>query len=891
MQIVKVLCEYRINPVGLGAAKPRFSWELEAGERGARQTAYRIQVKEAAACGETVWEPLLWDSGWVHSDRSVQVAYGGPALRSGTRYQARIRVRDRHDQTSDWYDGVSWVTGLLSPSEWSAEWITGDEGGNAEDSEPITLLRRTFQARLPIQEAILHATALGLYELELNGRRVGTELFTPGWTSYSHRLQTQTYDVTGLLEQGNNAIGAMLGDGWYAGDLGWKNARHLYGSHRALLLQLDIRYADGTTDRMTSDGEWTQQTGPVLYSQLYHGEDYDARLERPGWSTPGYAEDGWLPVRVIDHNKSILVCQENAPVRVTETVRPVSILHTPKGETVLDFGQNMVGWVQFTVTGAAGDEVVLEHAEVLDREGNFYTGNLRSARQRIRYTVRGGGEPETYEPRFTFQGFRYVKVVKYPGDIRPENFTGKVIHTDLELTGEFECSHPLVNQLQRNIVWGQRGNFLDVPTDCPQRDERLGWTGDAQVFIRTAAYNMQVGPMFTKWLHDLKADQHPDGGVPFVIPDVPGLMNAHSSSAWGDAAVICPWTLYLIYEDIRFLEEQYGSMKAWVDYIRSQGNEPHLWNTGFHFGDWLGLDAPQGSCTGITPKDLIATAFFAYSARLVSQAACVLGRTADAQHYGDLAGQVAAHFREEFITPSGRVSSPTQTAHVLTLMFELVEGEVRTRVIRDLARLIRENGSKLTTGFVGTPYLCHVLSQNGELELAYSLLTQEQYPSWLYSVRQGATTIWEHWDGIKEDGSFWSDAMNSYNHYAYGSIGDWMYRVAAGIDLDEHTPGYKHIRIRPQPGGGLSFVKAKYRSMYGTVSSGWRRNDGTMEVTVHIPPNTTATVYLPGARLEGLTESGTDIRHAEDFPDIEETPEEVRLEVGSGSYTFVYPCA
>ncbi len=881
MLISHVTVEYRTNPIGLGVQRPRFSWRIEAVERNVKQLAYHIQT----SVEDSGWGHESWDSGWVQSDQSVLVEYDGPALQSGTRYRVRIRIQDHQGRTSEWNDSAWWMTGKLDLADWAEpQWIAA-----SVESDASPMLRRSFHATKPIAGAIVFVSALGLYELELNGTRVGNDLFTPGWTSYENRLQTQTYDVTNQVHEGENVLGALLANGWYKGYLGWKNGNEHYGNRRALLLELELRYRDGSVERVVSDSQWSWQTSAIQYAELYHGETYDARLERPGWSNPGYSASDWLPVDLIERDKHILVPQENMPCRVTKEIHPQQFMIAPNGDRILDFGQNMVGWVQFTVeAGQPGDEVILEHAEVLDSDGNFYTANLRSARQTIRYMCKGL-QSETWQPRFTFQGFRYVRVVRYPGELRTSCFLGKVIHSDLEQTGSFACSNPLVNQLQLNIVWGQRGNFLDVPTDCPQRDERLGWTGDAQVFIRTAAFNMQVAPFFTKWLRDLKAEQRPDGGVPHFIPDVPGLDRNHSSAAWGDAAVICPWTMYLSYGDKRLLAEQYHSMKSWVDYIHSQGDDPLLWNTGIHFGDWLAMDAMEGTRVGFTPSDLIATSFYAYSTSIVSKAAAVLGRHEEAAEYAKLHQLIAARFRHEFVTPSGRIAAPTQTAHVLPLMFGLVEGDSKRRIASDLARMIRDNGDKLTTGFVGTPYLCYVLSENGELELAYKLLQQEQFPSWLFSIRMGATTIWEHWDSIKEDGSFWSDSMNSCNHYAYGAVGEWMYRVVAGIDLDEGEPGYKRIRIQPRPGGGLTYANAEYVSMYGAIRSSWKLQEGRLYVDMTIPPNTSAIVVLPHARLEQVTESGVDVTDVQGLTQPIQGDNYTRFELASGTYSFRYP--
>ncbi|WP_151735002.1 alpha-L-rhamnosidase ['Paenibacillus yunnanensis' Narsing Rao et al. 2020] len=894
LQVKHLRCEYRHNPSGLGTARPRFSWQLHSDSKAVMQQSYHIQV--SAGPGGFSEGRLIWDSGRVESDRSVWVEYGGPPLETRGRYLYRVKVWDCTDRESAWSgEDASWEMGLLSPADWSAEWITpavGAIGPQAEatgtQAEEINLLRTAFTARPGVRRATVYATALGLYELELNGTRVGDWQFTPGWTSYNKRLQVQTYDVTPFIRSGaDNALGAALADGWYKGRLGWESKDGIYGEHRALLLQLHLDYEDGSQDVVVSDRSWRAATGPVLRSGLYDGETYDARLERAGWAAPGYDDGDWSAVTVLTHPRDILVMQESEPARITERLKPAFLLQTPAGDTVIDMGQNMVGRLHLRLNLPAGTCLTLTHAEVLDHESNFYTGNLRSAKQTVRYICKGG--EEEYEPHFSFQGFRYVRIEGWPADtpLEPERFTGHVIHTDMERSGSFACSNPLLNRLQQNIVWGQRGNFLDVPTDCPQRDERLGWTGDAQVFLRTAAFNYGVAPFFSKWLHDLRADQRQDGGVPFVIPNILDE-NAHSSSAWGDAAVICPWMLYVCYGDTRILEEQYDSMKAWVDYIRSQGEDEHLWNTGFHFGDWLGLDAKEGSYVGATPKDLIATCFYAYSTELFVRAAEVLGRHGDAAEYRSLHGDILAAFEREFLTANGRLAAHTQTAHVLPLMFGMVQGSVRERLARTLAGYVEEQQCHLTTGFVGTPYLCHVLSANGYHDLAVKLVQEEDYPSWLYSVHQGATTIWEHWDGIKPDGTFWSDDMNSYNHYAYGSVGDWLYRAVAGLDLDEAQPGYKRMLFRPRPDSGLTYAKAVYESAYGRVCSGWSlEEDGTAAYEVEVPPNTTAQAKLPGAKAGEASVNGAAPEQADGVAAVRQTGGELVLELGSGVYRIV----
>ncbi|WP_159888617.1 alpha-L-rhamnosidase [Paenibacillus puerhi] len=879
-------CEYRSNPIGIDTERPRISWKLHAGERGTMQSSYCIEVS-----AEPDFAAVMWSSGTVQSDRSILVELAGLQVEARRRYYYRVQAWNQAGVCSGWSETAFFEAGLLSPSAWIADWIAAPAAAAPVTPSQVPMLRRRFRIAGAVKAARVYASARGLYELELNGRRVGDAYFTPGWTTYDKRLQVQAYDVTELLRQGDNAVGAWLAGGWYKGVLGWEGKHSHYGDRTALIAQLHVDYEDGRHEVVATDSHWTAAGSPILMSELYDGETYDARLARAGWSTPeGTCEDhaDWHPVDVLELPKSVLIAQENVPVRRIETIRPRGILVTPKGETVLDMGQNMVGWVRFTVQGEAGHAVEIHHAEVLDRDGNFYVGNIRKAKQTIRYVLKGG-EQETFEPRFTFQGFRYIRLVGFPEPVRLDDFTGIVVHSDMAPTGEFSCSDPLVNQLQHNIVWGMKGNFLDVPTDCPQRDERLGWTGDAQMFARTSAYLSNVAPFFRKWLHDLKAEQEKlGGGVPFVVPNILGE-KGQSAAAWGDAAVIIPWTIYECYGDLRVLEEQYDSMTAWVEYIRIQGDNEYLWNTGFHFGDWLALDARPDSYVGATERDFVATAFYSHSVSLVRKAAEALGRSEDAQRYAELHAGILDAFRDEFLTPNGRLSIPTQTGQVLALMFGLVDGTAKERSVRKLLQLVEDEKFHLTTGFVGTPYLNHVLSDNGAPEVAYKLLFQQDYPSWLYQVTKGATTIWEHWDGIKPDGSFWSDDMNSFNHYAYGAIGDWLYRVVAGIQTDERYPGYKRVHIRPTPGAGLEWAEGRLETMHGEVRCRWERTDGDrVDIRVTIPANATGVIRLPLAAVDGVRESGLPLEQAEGLKVAEESEEGVTLEAGSGDYRFTY---
>ncbi|GAA0830988.1 alpha-L-rhamnosidase [Bifidobacterium pullorum subsp. gallinarum] len=884
-KVTELRCEYQHNPIGIGERCPRISWRLDSDERAVSQTAYEIEVSNLPNFSEP-----YWTSGKVASSQSVHVELEELDTKSCKRYNYRVRLWNQDGELSEWSDIAYWETGKLEGEQWAGEWISAPLSLLPTDSPHLPLLRKSFRLNSSVRQARIYATALGLYELELNGQRVGDRYFTPGWTSYEHTIQTQTYDVTDMLRTEQNAIGAWLGNGWYKGQLGWQEKGAIYGDRLALLLELHITYTDGSEELITTDSSWQSAKGPIVMSEIYHGETYDARLEFEDFSTPDYMSRDWHGVESLEHGYDMLKPQINEPVRAIQTVRPTEWLVTPKGEMVIDFGQNLVGWVRFSLTGTEGAVVTLEHAEILDSEGNFYTENLRTAKQTIGYTLKGDGK-ETYEPHFTFQGFRYVRLSGFTEEqLDHEAFEAVVVHSDFEETGTFECSEPLVNQLQSNIRWGLKGNFLDVPTDCPQRDERLGWTGDAQMFIQTASYLSNVAPFFTKWLSDLAAEQRDDGAVPFVVPHVLGKED-FASAAWGDAAVICPWTIYVSYGDQRILERQYESMKRWVAYIQGQGENEYLWNTGFHFGDWLGLDAKSGDYVGATERDLIASAFYAYSVELLRRTAVVLGQKEDAALYSKLKEQVVAAFRREFVTPSGRLAASTQTAHVLALMFGLLDEAAEKRAAARLYTLLEESKFHLTTGFVGTPYISHVLSQQGMHDAAYKLLLQQDYPSWLYPVTKGATTIWEHWDGIKEDGSFWSRDMNSFNHYAYGAIGDWLYRTVAGIQTVEEAPGYKRIVIAPVPGEGLTWAAGTIDTMYGRVRSYWRLgNAGDFRLEITIPPNTTAEIRLPGI-FDGtrVTEGdGTPLLEAKGIHSTSDGKAGVVIQAGSGHYHFCY---
>ena len=878
--VVDLSCEHKTDPMGVDVMQPRFSWKINGTGRNIMQTAYSIRV---ATDKNFTAKNIIWQSGKINSAESVLQSYAGTTLQSGQRYYWQVKVWDANKNESAWSNAAFWEMGLLQPEAWKANWIEPVQ--DTVRHMPGLLIRKNFVLKKKITTAKAYVTSHGFYELYLNGKKAGDEVFTPGWTAYQKRLQYQVYDVSSMLQQGNNAVGAMLADGWYRGSLAWENNWGIWGKKLALLCQLQIKYADGTSETIITDNTWKgTQEGPVTLNGIYDGENYDARKEMKGWCNNDFDDSKWKTVKAVNYPKNDLIATQTVPVRKIQELKPVKIFRTPKGELVVDFGQNMVGWVKLKVKGNAGTTVSIRHAEVLDKFGNFYTDNLRAARAAANYILKGD-EEETYEPRFTFFGFRYIAVDGYPGELKPGDVTGVVVHSDMKPTGTFECSNALINQLQHNIQWGQKGNFVDVPTDCPQRDERLGWTGDAQAFCRTAAFNMDVAAFFTKWLKDLAADQYPDGKVPFVIPNV--LKNSNATSAgWGDVATIAPWTMYKVYGDKQILETQYPSMKAYVEYIRKTAGESYLWKGGSIFGDWLFYKSMrQTENDGYTNPDMIATMFYAYSSKLLAQTAAVLGKADDEKIYNDIFEKVKNAFNKNYVTAQGRIASESQTSYVLALNFNLLPEAMRPIATQYLVDDIKGRGNHLSTGFLGTPYLCHVLTENGRNDVAYDLLLQESFPSWLYPVKMGATTIWERWDGQKTDSTFQDVGMNSFNHYAYGAIGDWMYRVAAGIEIG--TPGYKHILIQPQTDKRLSFAKAGFESSYGKIASGWEMKDGEMIVQISIPPNTTATIKLPAADAEKITENG--IVALTVFKNIKQEGKNVLIEVGSGEYVFKYP--
>lgn len=705
-----------------------------------------------------------------------------------------------------------------------SEWIKGCE----KNLRGGTVYLKNFRCAAKAEKAILKISALGVYEAKLNGERVGDFILAPGWTSYLNRLQVQSYDVTNLMKT-ENSLEVTVGQGWRAIANKRDGSDFLGYRDTALIAELTLVYADGRTESIVTDSSWTARESKLRYTNIYDGDIYDATFKA------GSARH----CICVNLEKDMLIPQEGEKIVEHERMPALQVIKTPAGETVIDFGQNMTGYVEFRIKGTPGAQATISHGETLDRDGNFYNANYRSADAQIKFIC--DGEEHIYKSALTFFGFRYIRLENWPDEVKKENFTAVVVHSDIRRTGYFECSDETVNKLFKNIIWGQKSNFLDVPTDCPQRDERLGWTGDAQVFVRTASLNFDVERFFKKWLRDLAADQGRDGCVPHVIPNISDDMGG--SSAWSDAAVICPWEIYRTYGDKAVLEEQFDSMKAWIDWMRER-SENGKRSGGFHFGDWLGLDSTEGSYKGATPADLIATAYYKYSTELFIKAAHALGR--DVAKYENIPAEAAKAFRREYME-NGRVKNATQTACVLALYFDITDDRAATAT--QLNELVKRAGH-LETGFVGTPYLLHALSDNGYAETAYDLLLRREYPSWLYPISKGATTVWEHWDGIKPDGTMWSTDMNSFNHYAYGAVADWMYGAAAGINSDPDRPGFEHIIFRPVTDRRLDFVKASIDTRRGTVASEWRREYGRIKYIFTVPEGCCASVVIGGEKHE-----------------------------------------
>ncbi len=888
-------CEFLGTPLGIGELRPRLSWRLRSAVRGDRPTSQRLTVHRLTASGAEA--ELCWDSDWHRPSPAAE--YDGLPLQSRTRYAWQVQVQDAAGLpgpvAASWFE-----TGLLHHDDWHALWIARDPettgvanpptdrdilgpgvlGHLNRRLPPCAHLRRAFDLPAAPVRARLLISARGLYEARLNGSRVGDHELAPGWTDYRARIQYQCYDVTSLLQPGANTLGAILGDGWFSGRVG-PGSRRLgehYGSMPQLLCQLHVDLPGGTQYVVCSDGQWHASTGPLRYADLLAGEAYDARRELDGWDKPGYDDSGWSPVLITDTDTGLLVSSSDEPVRATEELSPRSIVQRPDGTVLADFGQNMVGRVRITIRGAArGDRVVLRHGEMLTADGALYTANLRLAAATDTY-IAAGRDAEVFEPRFTFHGFRYLEVAGYPAELAPGDLTGVVLHSDTPRAGQMQTSDDTVNTLISNIWWGQRGNFVSVPTDCPQRDERLGWLADAQVFLPTACYQADVAAFFARWMRDVVSSRLPGGAFPDVAPRL--VFERNGAPGWGDGGVIIPWTLWRTYGDRRVLERSFAAMAGWIEHVRS-ANEDLIWRhkVGNHYGDWLQVDAQ-------TPREVLATAYFARSTELVARAARVLGRTADASRHELLAAKIKAAFVDRFVGGDGSIAGETQTCYLLALAFGLVPDELTGAAVARLASDIEARGCRLTTGFLGVALLCPVLTDHGRADLAYALLHQDAYPSWSYSIRHGATTVWERWDGWTQEHGFQSTAMNSFNHYSLGSVGEWLFSSVAGIAQAADSVAFGALDIRPHPGGRLTWAQARYESARGLIETSWRIEDGQLRLLVTIPPGATAAIRIPTSEPGSVRESGRPLADAAGLEPGGEQDDCAICRAGSGSYDF-----
>jgi alpha-L-rhamnosidase len=753
--------------------------------------------------------------------------------------------------------GEAYANGKPANGDRKLRW---DTHSKETPENPAPELRKEFVAAKQIQSARLYATALGLYQVEINGQQVGNEFFAPGWTDYNKRIQYQTYDVTDLLRSGKNAMGITLAPGWYAGDIG-SFGPHQYGQIPYVLAQLDVKYTDGSSERIVTDSSWKSKAGPVVNADLIMGEKYDARKETPGWSSPGFDDAGWKTVLVKPATQAQLVAQVDPPVLMERELQPVKVTHRKPGSYIFDLGQNMVGTVKLSVSGKAGQVITIRHAEVLNRDGTIYTTNLRTAAATDTYVLKGHGH-EVFEPDFTVHGFRYVEVT---GTSTQPELVGRVLHTAAPFTLSFDTDVPMLNQLQSNIVWGQRGNFLSIPTDTPARDERLGWTGDIAAFAGTGTYNMESATFLSKWLTDLRDTQTPDGAFSDIAPDPGGLGIGVAGAGWGDAGVIVPWVVYERYGDRQVLEQNFGAMTQWLAYLKT--NSTGYLRPAAGYGDWLNIKDE-------TPKDLIATAFFAHSAAITAKAAVVLGK--DPAQYQALFTNIRNAFDAAYVSPDGKIKGDTQTGYVLALTMDLLPDSLRKPAVDHLVELIKARDWHLSTGFLGTPRLLPALSETGHTDVAYRLLLQTTFPSWGYQIGKGATTMWERWDAIRPNGAFEDARMNSFNHYAYGSVGEWMYQNIAGIR--SATPGFQKMIIKPVPGSGVSSATSKFDSAYGPIAVSWQARNGQFSLDTEIPVNTTAEIWVPASEGHSIDADGAKLLYRKDDWAV--------YQAGSGKYHF-----
>lgn len=864
---VNLRCEYHANPLAIGTVQPRFSWQLQPADPAARDVVQQAFEIQAARAGAGFGGALLWTSGRIESSASDQIEYAGESLGSRDRVEWRVRLWDGNGGVSGWSEPASFGVGFLDPADWTALWISPRDEGSFTTTEnvqnfkddpvrgtlivtPASYFRKEFEAS-DVVRATVRGTALGVYTLELNGARVSEERLAPGWSAYQRRLHYQTYDVTPLVRNGANAIGAILADGWYSGYVAYGlltaqeglvpgvDGRYYYGRFPALRVQLELELADGSTRVIGTDTSWKRAVGPILESDILMGESYDARLEMPGWSTAGFDDSAWEQAVCKTGTDASVEPHPGVPVLPIEELSAISVREHAPDIHIFDLGQNISGVIRLRVKGQAGDKVTIRHAEMLHLDGSMSTENLRCARAVNTYTLRGDPDGEEWIPEFTYHGFQYVELSGFPETPDLSAVTGIVLHSDTPMHGAFECSDPMLNKLYQNIVWTQRGNFFEMPTDCPQRDERMGWTGDAQIYVRAATFNADIASFYTKWLRDLNDDQWDYGAYPPYAPRPLARPNEHHAAGWMDAGVICPWTIWQVYGDTRVISEHWRKMNDFMDWrlARDRGMTGAIDDCGF--GDWLSVGEVK------TPIPFIDLAYHAYCARLMAEMADAIDRPHDGERYRQRADELAAAFQKAYLRDDGSLAVDNQSAYAIALFFDLIPADRQAASAAMLAELIRANGNKMTTGFLGTRPLLPVLSASGHHDIAGILIQQREYPSWGYPVENGATTIWERWDSYIKGRGVHEPSMNSFSHYAFGAVGEWMMSELAGID--RAAVGFDRVKIAPRPTGTITHASGSMETRHGRLACAWKIDDGGFAATITIPPNTTAEVVLPVA--------------------------------------------
>lgn len=938
-KIAALRCEYRVNPLGIDETQPRLTWEMRSSSLGQKQTAYQVLVASSQELLDRN-KADLWDSGKVESNQTANIVYIGKPLLSRQQCFWKVRVWDK-DGTANWSEPALWTMGLLTTDDWKADYISAADNSPIHKDPaklflpPARQYRKEFTAAKRLKRATVYTTALGIYEIYFNGKRAGDAHFAPGWTDYHKRAYYWTYDVTPLIKRGQNGMGIWLADGWYSGYLGFglltglgteRIGRYTYGKTPAVMAQLEIEYTDGSREVIPTDGSWkVTDDGPIREGDFLMGEFYDARKEIRGWTKPNFDDSKWQPailaknsgsvpanfyefqnaekpdgaVNVVGHPVDLgfqrpqkLEAFPGMPVRATEEIHPIAITSPATNVYIFNLGQNFAGVIRLKVKGKAGTVIKLRYGEMLYPDGRLMTENLRKARAIDHYVLKGEWGGEEFMPRFTFHGFQYVEVTGFPGKPDKDAITGIVLHSDTPLTSDFQCSDPVINRLFKNVVWTQRANFLDLPTDCPQRDERFGWTGDAQVYVRTATYNADVAAFYTKWIRELMESQRPSGTFPGYAP-YPFQHGWDFGTAWCDAGVICPWTMWKAYGDTRIIERCWPEMVRFLEWRKSTSKDSLGINHGNAWGDWLSVGAS-------TPIELIDTAYFALSTKSMADMAQAIGKDSEAANYRELFNNIKTAFNKKYVHEDGSLAVDTQTAYALALYMDLLPDDLRAKSGKILADKIRhgetEDNSGMTTGFIGTRPLLPVLSSVGEHDLAVKHFQSRKFPSWGYEVEQGATTIWERWNSYTKDKGFGGEqnaAMNSFAHYSFGAVCEWMFTTLAGIDTD--GVGYKRIIIRPSPPSHksnstcepINWVRSHYDSIHGRIVSNWRNFHGRFQLETLIPPNTTATVFLPTSNAEGITVNNTPLARARGAKLLRTDGDRAVISLQSGSYAFV----